>query len=76
MDVFNDRGHIRCQAYVTPRILPGVIDVPQGAWLKLDEEGIDHGGAANMLYSAHVTPYSKGNPQQTALVQAAKAPTA
>ena len=76
MDVFNDRGHIRCQAYVTPRILPGVIDVPQGAWLKLDEEGIDHGGAANMLYSAHVTPYSKGNPQQTALVQAAKAPPA
>lgn len=76
MDVFNDRGHIRCQAYVTPRIAPGVIDVPQGAWIQMDDEGIDHGGAANMLFSAHVTAYSKGNPQQTALVQATKAPSA
>ena len=24
--------------------MPGVVDIPQGAWYKPDEEGIDHGG--------------------------------
>ena len=74
MDVFNDRGHIRCEAYVTPRIMPGVISVPQGAWIDIDANGIDHGGSANMLTSWHATPYAKGNAQMTTLVQASKAP--
>ena len=73
IDVFNDRGRIRCQSFVTQRIMPGVISVPQGAWLKLDDDGVDHGGVANMLTSWHPTPYAKGNAQMTALVQAEKA---
>lgn len=72
MEVFNDRGRIRVRAYVTPRIMPGVISVPQGAWFK-DEGGVDVGGAANTLTSWHPTPIAKGNAQHTALVQAAKA---
>ena len=71
--VFNDRGTIQCQALVTPRIVPGAISVPQGAWVKFDEAGVDHGGAANVLTSLHTTPLAKGNGQHTSLVQVAKA---
>lgn len=72
MEVFNDRGRIRVRAYVTPRIMPGVISVPQGAWYR-DEGGVDVGGAANTLTSWHPTPIAKGNAQHTVLVQATKA---
>ncbi len=79
IDVWNDRGHIRVQAFVTPRIMPGVVSVPQGAWYKAsgtekDAKGrpIDLGGAANMLMSMHPTAYAKGNAQHTALVQIKK----
>jgi anaerobic dimethyl sulfoxide reductase subunit A len=72
MEVFNDRGRIRVRAFVTPRIMPGVISVPQGAWYR-NENGVDVGGAANTLTSLHPTPYAKGNGQHTALVQVEKA---
>lgn len=72
--IFNDRGTIQIPAMVTPRIMPGVISVPQGAWLNLDEEGIDHGGAVNMLTSQHKTPIAKGNGQHTVLAQVKLAP--
>ncbi len=71
--VHNDRGRIQCQAFVTPRIMPGVISVPQGAWIRLDRDGVDRGGAVNMLTSQHPTPLSKGNGQHTNLVQVEKA---
>ena len=47
--VFNDRGEIIIQAEVTQRIIPGVVDVPQGAWYDPDEQGVDRGGCANVL---------------------------
>jgi anaerobic dimethyl sulfoxide reductase subunit A len=47
--VFNDRGELLIQAAVTERIMPGVVDIPQGAWYKPDEKGIDIGGCANVL---------------------------
>ena len=47
--VFNDRGEMIIQAEVTQRIIPGVVDVPEGAWYDPDEQGVDRGGCANVL---------------------------
>ncbi|WP_228201500.1 DMSO/selenate family reductase complex A subunit [Flaviflexus ciconiae] len=71
--VYNDRGRISLPAMVTPRIVPGAISVPQGAWIQIDENGVDQGGAVNMLTSLHPTPLAKGNGQHTNLVQVEKA---
>lgn len=47
--VFNDRGEIMLPAIVTERMIPGVVDLPQGAWYSPDKDGIDKGGCANVL---------------------------
>jgi len=47
--VFNDRGETVIPARVTERIVPGVVDIPQGAWYTPDEHGIDRMGCANVL---------------------------
>ena len=47
--IFNDRGKMVIPANVTERIIPGVVDIPEGAWYNPDENGIDRGGCANIL---------------------------
>jgi anaerobic dimethyl sulfoxide reductase subunit A len=71
--VYNDRGKIRLPAKVTPRVMPGVLDVPQGAWYRPDQNGIDEGGNINTLTRYHPSPLAKGNPQHTNLVEVEKA---
>lgn len=73
VEIFNDRGRVQIPAKVTARIMPGVASLPQGAWTDFDAEGVDHGGAVNVLTSLHWTPVSKGNCQHTTLVQIKKA---
>jgi anaerobic dimethyl sulfoxide reductase subunit A len=71
--VFNDRGQVVSPAKVTPRIMPGVVSIPQGAWYAPNEEGVDEGGSVNTLTSWKPSPLAKGNPQHTNLVEVEKA---
>ena len=69
--VFNDRGEIAIPARVTERIMPGVVEVPHGAWYNPDEKGLDWGGNANVLTGDDYSP-SGGMAYNTALVEVAK----
>jgi anaerobic dimethyl sulfoxide reductase subunit A len=66
--VFNDRGKMVIPAHVTERIIPGVVNVPQGAWFNPDENGVDRGGCANVL-TRNVTSPAGAFVCNTALVQ-------
>jgi anaerobic dimethyl sulfoxide reductase subunit A len=71
--VFNDRGVTIVKAKVTPRIMPGVVNLPQGAWYTPDAKGVDQNGSVNILTSQRPSPQAKGNPQHTNLVEVVKA---
>ncbi len=72
--VENDRGAIVITARVTPRIMPGVLGIPQGAWHEADMQGnrVDFGGCINTLTSARPTPLARGNAQHSVLAKARK----
>jgi len=70
--VFNDRGEVRIPCRVSRRIMPGVVALPQGAWWRPDEQGIDRGGCVNVLTSERWTPLAFGNAQHTIMVEVSK----
>ena len=70
--VFNDRGKVAITAWVTKRIIPGVVSMFEGAWYTPDEEGIDHGGCPNILTKDDYSPGGAAT-LKTALVQVSKA---
>jgi anaerobic dimethyl sulfoxide reductase subunit A len=70
--VWNDRGALVAKCRITSGIMPGVIDIPQGAWYKPGKDGIDTGGNINMLTTERWTALAKGNPQHTIMVQVEK----
>ena len=70
--VWNERGELVIPARVTPRILPGVVDIPQGAWWSPNESGVDFGGCVNVLTSERWTPFAFGTAQHTIMVQVSK----
>ena len=71
--VWNDRGRMKIPVKVTDRIMAGVTALSQGAWYRPDKDGTDTGGSINVLTSLRPTPYARGNPQHTNLVQVEKA---
>ena len=73
MKVFNQRGTLVLPCRITPRIMPGVVDIPQGAWYEPDEKGIDRGGCINVLTSQQWTPFAYASAQHTIMVQVEKA---
>ncbi|WP_433925141.1 DMSO/selenate family reductase complex A subunit [Pasteurella multocida] len=70
--IFNDRGEVQIHAKVTPRIIPGVVALSEGAWYAPDSQGVDHSGCVNVLTTQRPSPLAKGNPQHSNLVQVAK----
>ena len=70
--VYNDRGALVLPCRITPRIMPGVIDIPQGAWYEPDQDGVDHGGNVNVLTSQRWTPFAFGTAQHTIMVEIEK----
>ena len=73
--VFNDRGELTIKARVTPRIIPGVVAIPQGAWHDADMAGdrVDRGGCINTITTQRPSPIAKGNPQHSNIGQVEKA---
>ncbi len=70
--VFNDRGEIRIEARVTPRVIPGAMVMEEGRNRLLDENGVDVGGNINTLASHHWSPISKHNNCNSILAQVEK----
>lgn len=72
--VFNPRGELHIPAKVTPRIMPGVAAMGQGAWhdASMDGDRIDRGACINTLTTHRPSPLAKGNPQHTNLVDIAR----
>lgn len=73
--VFNERGVVLIDAKVTPRIMPGVTAMGEGAWHDADMNGdrLDRGACINTLTTLRPSPLAKGNPQHTNLVEIQRA---
>jgi anaerobic selenocysteine-containing dehydrogenase len=56
VNIFNERGEVLCGAYVTERIMPGVVYVDHGARYDPIVPGkIDRGGAINTICPRNTT---------------------
>ena len=53
--IHNDQGRVRAPVHLSEDIMPGVVSLLEGMWVALDHDGVDTGGAANMLTSTHGT---------------------
>lgn len=80
--VTTERGRSQLSAKVTPRIMPGVVSIPQGAWYDPesrdgatlgDKDVLDKGGCISVLTSMRPTPISKGNGVHSNLCKIEKA---
>ncbi|NPD32124.1 molybdopterin-dependent oxidoreductase [Eggerthellaceae bacterium zg-997] len=69
--VSSPAGEVRIEAKVTPRVVPGTVAFPQGAWHKADMSGdrVDHGACVNTLTQYRPTPLAKGNGTHSMIVQ-------
>ncbi|MDR2586773.1 MAG: molybdopterin-dependent oxidoreductase [Coriobacteriales bacterium] len=80
--VSTKRGKTRVSAKVTPRIMPGVVSLPQGAWYNPQSRDsatlgspdvLDTAGCIGVLTSSRPTPLSKGNGVHSNLCKIEKA---
>lgn len=65
----NSYGETHINAKVTPRIMPGVVALGEGAWHKNNAQGIDIAGSFNVLATQEPSPLAKGNPSHTNIVE-------
>ncbi len=73
--VKNEFGEIELLAKVTPRVIPGMVAISQGAWHDADMNGdrVDKGGSINTLTTQRPSPLAYGNPQHTNICEVTKA---
>lgn len=62
-------GQVEINARVTPRVMPGVVAMGQGAWYTPNAQGIDQGGSINVLTSRQASPLARGIPANSARVK-------
>ncbi len=67
--VENAGGQIQICVKVTNDIMEGVVCLLEGVWPDLDENGIDHAGAANMVTSTEPTKPCMGSRTHSVLVE-------
>ncbi|MCB6179104.1 molybdopterin-dependent oxidoreductase [Rhodobacter sp. Har01] len=49
IEVWNDRGKVVTPVHVTERCMPGVLVLHEGAWMDIDENGVDRSGNPDFL---------------------------
>jgi len=70
--VSSRHGKVLRHAYITDRVMPGVLLLGEGAWTELDDpKGIDKAGATNTLNGPHLSGQGE-EPWNTANVQVEK----
>jgi anaerobic dimethyl sulfoxide reductase subunit A len=56
VEIWNDRGKVVTPVYVTQRCMPGVIVLHEGAWMDIDENGVDRSGNPDFLTDDNPSP--------------------
>lgn len=67
--VASDQGKIQIPLKVTDDIMEGVVCLLEGIWPDLDQNGIDHAGATNILTSTKPTEPCMGSRTHSVLVE-------
>jgi anaerobic selenocysteine-containing dehydrogenase len=57
--IFNSQGSAHVLVHLTDDLPPGVVCLPEGVWVQLDQEGADLAGSANMFTSTPGTAPAK-----------------
>jgi anaerobic dimethyl sulfoxide reductase subunit A len=71
--VFNDRGSTQRSAKVSERIMAGVLALPQGPWFDPGPDGLDRGGAHNVLSNDEIDNLGGSGTYNSVLVEIKKA---
>ncbi|MEE9185352.1 MAG: molybdopterin dinucleotide binding domain-containing protein [Acidimicrobiia bacterium] len=69
IQVVNGQGTLQIPLMITDDIIEGVVCLLQGNWPDLDENGIDHGGAVNILTSTEPSRPSMGSRTHSVAVE-------
>jgi anaerobic dimethyl sulfoxide reductase subunit A len=67
--VWNARGTVVVPLQISERVLSGVAELPSGAWVNWNEDGVDVRGCPNTLTSDEGTAWGQSSTQQTVLVE-------
>lgn len=69
VSIRSKHGEVHIRAKVTPRIMPGVTALGEGAWYAPNRQGVDQAGSINVLTTQRPSPLAKSNPSHTNLVE-------